>query len=155
MKWSREESFPPFDLSCYWRAGLDALFGREATAKATAAVRNVQDFELEIQPDTLNCGCEISVIDVDTNTYTKITLALNLVEVALLHEFALIDPDLTHDLGAPYGRTNLLIIGLIPDQLKSNSAYLAKRVLVKDIVWGSNLSKPRRWEREDFMGRRD
>lgn len=155
IKWLQEESFLPFDPTHYWRTGLNAVFGEEVTTKATAGVRTLQDFESKILPDYLHCDCEVNAIDFETDTEIKIALALNLAELALVYEFALIDPVLTHDLGTPYGRTNLPLFGQLPNHLKSNSTFMERSELVYLIIWGEDVAQPRGWEWESFEERLD
>ncbi|EIM80057.1 uncharacterized protein STEHIDRAFT_162944 [Stereum hirsutum FP-91666 SS1] len=90
-RWPQGESFPPFDPSRYWRAGLDEMFGTVAPARAKEGVCSLEDFESEIAPSLLSCGCDVSTIDWETDTELKTLLAITSAEMALLHEFVLID----------------------------------------------------------------
>lgn len=127
-RWPHGESFPPFDPSRYWRAGLDEMFGTVATARAKEGVCSLEDFESEIAPSLLSCGCDVSAIDWETDTELKTLLAITSAEMALLHEFALIDLILTQDLGEPHHYTNLPLLGDLPDHLTSNSTFQQKRM---------------------------
>lgn len=154
-KWPQGESFPAFDPNHYWRAGLDALFGAEATARAREGICSLEDFESEIVPDQLDCDCEVSAIDWETDTQLKTVLAVSFAEIALLYEFALIDPDLTQDLGESNNRTNLPLLGNLPDHLTSNSTYMERKSLVWQVVWADDFTERRGWELDSFDERLD
>lgn len=143
----------PFNEDHPWRMGLDKLFGTAATARAQEGVRK-KDFDSvrEVLPEELDCECDtLDHIDWESDIELMVSIAYNYAEVALLYELALIDPDLTYDLGEPYGRVNYPLLGHLPDQLASNAVFMEKHTLVNTIVWYAGVEEPRGWEQEYFM----
>lgn len=155
FQWPKEKSFPAFDPTHYWCAGLIPLFGTEATTSAKEAARTLGDGARVILPDMLSCDCEVDVIDWEKDQKLKITLALLFAEVALLHEFALIDPDLTREYGEPPERTNLPLLGNLPDHLMNNSTFVERMALLCQVVWYGGQTELRGWERKDFDDRKN
>lgn len=154
-KWPTGESAPSYTEDNYWALGLDEIFGTEATAQARTPEALAGNFVDNVSATLLPCGCEVQAIDWSSDKDAKIPLAVTLAEFELLHQFAILDDDLSRDYGKPYGRCSLPVYGPIPNELASNSSYMEKMGLVHHIVWFQGLEGLRGWEIEDLETRRE
>lgn len=148
--WPKSAAFPYSD-DVYWRGGHEKMFSKRITEQ----IRAEPSLPVLAGPHTMECGCHASSIDwLQTEVKLKKAVVIGWAEVALMHDFALLDPDLMQDLDG-YGHAVIPLLSDLPPHLASNNTVVRKRDLVQDIVWFRGPSAKRGWELEDLASRRD
>lgn len=148
--WLQNAAFPYSD-AVYWRGGLDKMFGQMVTAE----IRALPSLPMKVGPHTMECGCHASSIEwMQADVKLKQAVIIGWAEITLMHDFAMLDPDLMQDLDG-YGPAVVPLLSDLPPHLADNAMIKSKCFLVRDIVWFKGAAGQRGWECEDLLGRRE